>query len=222
MKRKCSVCKEVKNDSEFYKDKKGARGYGYRCKECAKSITIKWRLENPERSKEAIKNWEIRNREKGRIRSRKYLENHPERRRSFISRWKKANPEKVRESCKRCKERKLSTPQGNMNFRMAVSIRKALRDKKTGSWSLLIGYTVHDLIKHLESKFLPGMSWDNMNEWHIDHIIPQSAFHFETHNDIDFKKCWALSNLQPLWAKDNISKRDKLKKPFQPSLAMQV
>jgi 5-methylcytosine-specific restriction endonuclease McrA len=62
------------------------------------------------------------------------------------------------------------------------------------------------------------MSWDNCNEWHIDHIIPKAAFNYEKPEDIDFKKCWALKNLQPLWAKENHEKKDKLLKPFQPSL----
>ena len=51
-------------------------------------------------------------------------------------------------------------------------------------------------------------------------IIPKSAFNFETAEDADFKKCWALENLQPLWAKDNLRKSNKIHKPFQPSLAI--
>lgn len=56
--------------------------------------------------------------------------------------------------------------------------------------------------------------------WHIDHKIPKSAFNFETPEDIDFKRCWALKNLQPLWAAENIKKHDRVDKPFQPSLAI--
>jgi hypothetical protein len=74
---------------------------------------------------------------------------------------------------------------------------------------VLVGYTVHDLMNHLESLFLPGMTWENYGEWHIDHVIPQSWFQYENLDDQSFKDCWALENLQPLWAKDNWAKAKK-------------
>ena len=57
-------------------------------------------------------------------------------------------------------------------------------------------------------------------EWHIDHIIPKSVFNFTKPEHEDFKRCWALKNLQPLWAEENISKFNKLDKHFQPTLAL--
>lgn len=83
---------------------------------------------------------------------------------------------------------------------------------------MLTGYTVAELMGHIEGKFTAGMRWDNYGEWHIDHIIPIDAFNFENYGDMDFKRCWALKNLQPMWAKENQSKGNKLKHPFQPSL----
>jgi hypothetical protein len=64
------------------------------------------------------------------------------------------------------------------------------------------------------------MTWGNYGQWHVDHKIPISAFNYETPDDIDFKRCWALKNLRPMWAKENISKGAKLDKPFQPALAL--
>jgi hypothetical protein len=65
------------------------------------------------------------------------------------------------------------------------------------------------------------MSWENHGTvWHIDHIIPKSVFNYTDAEHIDFKRCWALKNLQPLWAGENMSKGDSLVKPFQPSLAI--
>jgi len=78
------------------------------------------------------------------------------------------------------------------------------------SWQKLAGYTINDLRDHLESQFANGMSWENMGQWHIDHIIPRSYFEFTKPSDEGFKQCWALSNLQPLWAKDNLSKGSSL------------
>ena len=72
-----------------------------------------------------------------------------------------------------------------------------------------MGYKLQDLKNHLESKFQDGMSWKNIGVWHIDHIRPISSFNFESFEDIEFKKCWALNNLQPLWAFDNLSKGNK-------------
>lgn len=102
---------------------------------------------------------------------------------------------------------------------MGVAIYYALKgNKKNRKWENLVGYTLQDLKDHIEKMFSDGMSWENIGEWHIDHIIPKSAFNYTEPEHIDFKRCWSLSNLQPLWAKENMSKRCKLKKQFQPSL----
>ena len=74
--------------------------------------------------------------------------------------------------------------------------------------SNLIGCTGRELVMHLESQFLPGMSWDNRNEWHIDHIIPLSSFNLL--DSIQFSKASHYTNLRPLWAKDNKYKSDFL------------
>ena len=54
------------------------------------------------------------------------------------------------------------------------------------------------------------MTWDNYGEWHVDHIIPMSSFEFESVEDREFKICWSLKNLQPLWGLDNLIKGSKL------------
>ena len=64
----------------------------------------------------------------------------------------------------------------------------------------------------LESRFQPGMDWDNyggIDGWSLDHIKPQAAFDFSSPDDPDFKECWALSNLQPMWFRENSSKNAK-------------
>jgi 5-methylcytosine-specific restriction endonuclease McrA len=59
------------------------------------------------------------------------------------------------------------------------------------------------------------MTWDNYahDTWHIDHIVPLSSFLFDTPDDPGFKSAWALANLQPLWAKENMSKGNRLDHP---------
>ena len=83
--------------------------------------------------------------------------------------------------------------------------------KRGNRWWELVGYKTDALKKHLESQFVNGMSWDNYGKWHIDHIIPQDFFVFNSVNDVEFKMCWRLENLQPLWASDNIRKSNKIK-----------
>lgn len=91
--------------------------------------------------------------------------------------------------------------------------RRDLKDKSssvTGSFWASVGYTKADLALHIEKQFTDGMRWDNAREWHIDHILPVNSFDFKSYEDDEFKACWALSNLRPLWAKDNLEKQDKI------------
>jgi 5-methylcytosine-specific restriction endonuclease McrA len=85
-----------------------------------------------------------------------------------------------------------------------------MNGKKQGrSWEKLVGYTIEDLIKHLENQFTGDMSWENYGKWELDHIKPKSLFKYETAEDAEFKKCWALENLQPLSKIENRKKRNK-------------
>ena len=68
----------------------------------------------------------------------------------------------------------------------------------------LIGCSTSELMIHLESKFKEGMTWENHGEWHIDHI--KAIAKFNLLNDDEQKKCFHWSNLQPLWAEENIVK----------------
>jgi hypothetical protein len=74
----------------------------------------------------------------------------------------------------------------------------------------LLGYTMKDLKTHLEKYFSGGMTWEKFHrgEIHIDHIIPKCNFNLKDETDI--KACWSLENLQPLWAEDNLKKRNKI------------
>lgn len=77
-----------------------------------------------------------------------------------------------------------------------------------------LGYTREEYQRHMENQFKPGMSWDNYGEWETDHIIPKSAFYYESTDDAQFKQCWALSNLRPLWREDNQVKGRKIEGPL--------
>lgn len=97
----------------------------------------------------------------------------------------------------------------NFSSLIGSRLRRRLSTKKGNSTFDVLQYSLQELMTHLESQFQPGMSWENYGQWHIDHIKPDCAFQYSSIFDDDFKKCWALSNLQPLWAKDNLSKGAK-------------
>lgn len=99
----------------------------------------------------------------------------------------------------------------DLNFylvhKLRCMVRRVLRaadGKKTASSQNLLGYSAKELRAHLESQFEPGMTWDDRSAWHIDHVKPVSAFIAEGIKDPQIIN--ALSNLKPLWAKDNLAK----------------
>lgn len=111
------------------------------------------------------------------------------------------------------KKRKSVDPKFALNSIVSSAIRKSLNRKKSGySWESLVGYTIEDLMGHLERQFLPGMSWENrgLDGWVVDHIVPIASFEFDGPLDPEFKACWALTNLRPMWAPDNLAKKDKI------------
>lgn len=96
-----------------------------------------------------------------------------------------------------------------INNNISSSLRSRIKNKPTGTLRHL-DFTIEELIIHLEALFLNGMTWNNYGKvWHIDHIKPVKLFKFESVNDIEFKKCWSLKNLQPLFALDNLQKGSK-------------
>jgi len=79
---------------------------------------------------------------------------------------------------------------------------------KSNSTTKSLGCTIVELKIYLESKFQPNMSWDNYGEWHLDHIKPLASF--DLNNPDEYAKACHYTNLQPLWAIDNIKKSDSL------------
>ena len=86
-------------------------------------------------------------------------------------------------------------------------IRGAIRRNGTSSRvEELCGYSIAELRQHIERQFTKGMTWDRFmaGEIHIDHIVPQKSFDLQ--DDTEWRACWALTNLRPVWAKDNLEK----------------
>ena len=100
-------------------------------------------------------------------------------------------------------------------FKIAVVLRKrvvlALKTRgisKSNSLRELVGCSIPELKAHLEKRFIDGMSWKNHGDWHVDHIRPCAAFDLTRVEEQ--KICFHYSNLQPLWAEENLRKSDKI------------
>lgn len=101
----------------------------------------------------------------------------------------------------------------NPDYRIADSIRRRLRNVLKNNWDSskyidYLGCSIPELRKHLEDRFEDGMNWENYGEWHIDHIRALSLFDFSKEEDL--QTACHYTNLQPLWAMDNITKSNKI------------
>ena len=219
-----------KSTTEFHKRGNGKlQSY---CKSCYKIIAKEYRSNNKniisKYNKQYIANDEnkkvkyVYNRQyhqenKKDIGERKkqyYVEN-----RSTILAVKKSNKEAINE---REKQRKITDPSYKLRRSISSQISNALRrvgSSKNGISCLARLYPISELRRHLENQFEPWMTWGNWGEydpkiwddndpttwtWQIDHIIPQSKLLYFSMEDQAFRDCWALSNLRPYSAKQNI------------------
>lgn len=235
--RRCIVCsvaaaEQWKRDNPDYMDEYRKEYYAAN-KDALRIQYDEWYAANREDRLDAKRTMYEENREAHLAYAEEYRAQNPEKVKAASGKRRKENPEKLQESWQRWyaengKARDVarrSTPHGKIDNSISRGIYVSLKGGKAGrSWESLVGYTIDDLMRHLEKKFLPGMTWDNygMRGWHIDHVIPRSAFNYQTTDDIDFHRCWGLKNLQPLWEFDNLSKGAKTPPGFQPSLALAI
>lgn len=171
--------------------------------------------ENKQKLSEYCEQWYKNNKEhvrqyqKNRIEiTRQYKKDNTKKIKLRTREWYKKNPnyKKLRYRNIYCKDVRYC-----LNRALRGGIANSLRDGKNGkSWEKIIGYNLRDLMAYLENRFKKGMSFDNYGKWHIDHIIPISLWKFNSYDDKEFKQCWALANLQPLWANENISKGNRI------------
>lgn len=139
--------------------------------------------------------------------ARKWHKSNPEKHRDAGRRWVASNRDRAREIWREMRSRRMSRPEVRVHARVSNQIYCSLSMKKSGKKTFdMLGYTATDLKSHLEAQFTAGMSWDNHGDWHIDHIVPLAEFSFDGDIETAVKRAWALSNLRPIWAKDNLSK----------------
>lgn len=142
--------------------------------------------------------------------SKRWFEANKEKNAEYTRNWVSAEPEGARAVWREMKRRQRANPRRRFAMAVSTAVTNSLAGRcKSNSTYAVLGYTKEDLASHLERQFSKGMAWDNYGDWHVDHIVPLSSFDIRGTDCDEFRAAWALGNLRPLWATENILKRDK-------------
>ena len=177
-------------------------------KKVPKSHTTIYRLISPEYAdscKRSAARWTDQNKQAAKSISRNWYLNNKGRHHANVAQWRKNNRHKAAEY----ENKALQNPERKIASNLRRRMRSVIFNNKFSSFVALTGCSTKLLVAHLESQFKPGMSWANygVHGWHIDHIKPISKFNiFE---ESEQQKAFHFSNLQPLWAEENIRKHNK-------------
>ncbi len=214
----CTTCNIAKEDTEYHKKKRKSGSYGLQanCKQCSseksKSRYINFTPEEKLKRTENTLEWRKNNRDAIRSLKAKYRLGDKIERLSSVphdAHIKAYDQHMVELSVKHDQHVKdrMTFIRKRIYQRIKRGVQRGLKGSiPTSNWSDHKGYSMDDLIVHIEKQFVSGMGWHNMDRWHIDHIIPVKSFTFKAVDSTDFKLCYSLHNLRPLWAEDNKDK----------------
>lgn len=226
----CSACGATKPaTTEFFHSNSGGKyGLRGRCRECHRAsvraslkrpeiaakrkalhdgyvesgryaeMKREWRAKNLDKAKEIKDGWRLRNAEKHRASEQRYRDE---------------NRDKIRAKQRRADAKAQKSPIHVLNKRIKGRIRELLRGTyQPGTIGKHLAFTKAELVAHIERQFTAGMTWERLmaGEIHVDHIVPIAAFDIREVGDSEFRACWALSNLRPLWAVENWAKQKKV------------
>ena len=209
----CTKCKVEKELTEFNKDKKTKDNYRSHCNYCRK--------EYREANKECIKEYQKQYREANKERIKKYYQDNKERIKEYVQDNKEGikeyhkqyyqnNKEGINERVNEYhKQRRQTYPlfklKCNLRTRTYAAFKRKGYSKNTKTQEML-GVDWEVCKSHIERQFTKGMNWNNYGEWHIDHIIPLAS----AKTSERLKQLCHYTNLQPMWAVDNLIKSDKI------------
>jgi hypothetical protein len=212
----CSKCFKDKPVTDYYRENTTLDGFKAKCKECSENDKAIYKKYNGEKIKEQGKKYSqterakmLRTLRKGKNREsgRKWREKNKELIRRKDKVYRQNNRYKIN---RRVKIRLLTSPQAKLGHNLRARFHDALKRNcitKKCSVINLIGCSIMELKEHLSKIFKEGMCWENYGKWHIDHILPIASFDL---TDIEQqKKCFHFTNLQPLWAEENLKKGKK-------------
>lgn len=185
----CNKCKIEKELIYFSKDKTKKDGFYTICKECVKNA----HKDNSIKISLYMKEYRIKNKDS-------------------IKLYKKQRRKKDKTAQYNRRKFRLKT---DLNFKLKAYLRSRIRsaiknNQKSGSAVFDLGCSTEQLKNYLESKFQPGMTWENWSYkgWHIDHIKPLAVF--DLTDSKQFKQACHYTNLQPLWWQENLNKSDNI------------
>lgn len=180
----------------------------------------RYRENNKDKLKEKDKQYYENNKEIITLNAKNWYRNNKEKKKEYDKQYREDN-KKIRNAA--VKERRENDPSFKLRVYLSRDIGRALKShsssKQGKSITQYLPYTDEQLRLHIENQFEPWMNWDNHGKyvpetwdddnsdtwtWQLDHIIPQSDFRYTSMEDEGFKKCWALENLRPLGAKQNV------------------
>lgn len=226
----CRKCNIEKFLEDFPKNKRSNDGHYLYCKQCCKLIyqskfnlikekkrfySKKYNIENKEKikeyfikNKEKIQSYQKKYRINNREKSKEYNIKNKEKQQSYNKEYSINNRKRIN---KYRKNKNLNEPICNLINNVRSRLKNYLKstgitkNKKTFD---IVGCSPPSLKEYIEKQFVDGMSWDNysFHSWHIDHIIPLSSAKSEE----ELYRLCHYTNLQPLWAKDNLKKSNKI------------
>lgn len=202
--RDCSECRKSWNKRPLTEDKKErkrklSKEYREKNKEKVAESKRIYEKNNKERINESAAKWRGKNKDAIIKKRREWYIKNKEARREYARKWAAQNKDRILEYARTQRRR----PKVKAIEFMRKCVHRSLcqGDKRTSD---ILGYTREDLVKHIEAQFSKGMTWENYGEWHIDHIVPISALIEQGVKEPSKINC--LSNLRPLWAKENLEK----------------
>lgn len=216
--------KKKEYDKTYYEKNKGKilkqrKEYNKQNKENILNYQKEYYQKNKEIKKQYQKEYSKNNKEK----IVEYHKNYYVERRHVIEEYKEKNREEIRRKAreyskqdhvkKRKNKLQREREKNDINYKIKRRLRSRLsgivkNDYKSVSTMELLGCDIQEFKKYLKQYFVEGMTWENYGDWHIDHIVPCSAFDLTKVKEQ--KICFHFTNLQPLWAKDNLKKSNKI------------
>lgn len=210
----CSKCNKLKEITCFYK--RSPKLYRTECKQCHCELN---RINKKKQQQDPI--WQEKTKEKRKLKKEEKKEYDKKRYINLkscyrykisVRYWNKLKQDSNRKEkyyFNHANYRK-NNSQAILSHRLRERVRRALKKKNISKLNYtieLLGADCKTVLRHIESKFKAGMSWDNKNLWHIDHVV--AICHFDLTNIEEQLKAFNYTNLQPLWSEENIEKGKK-------------
>lgn len=204
----CTKCETFVDVRNFAKNKNTWDGLHAHCFPCKRKLAKAYYTNNSDAIIEKVALWADNNAEARAEYNKEYRKLNEEKIKQDRKIWEQNNQEMMKEYNKLYKRDRRQETEYRLLENLRSRLWRAAKGSKSETTINLIGCDIPTLKIHLERLFQNGMTWDNYGKWHIDHIIPCSSFDLSIEEEQ--RKCFHYTNLQPLWAIDNLKKANKI------------